>query len=114
VRDYSTNDFRNNMLAHAAIGKAFDLPTVLTTSSDTGPNGLLLKEIRDMHPNATLIQRQGEVNAWDNEEFRAAVKATGKKQLIIGGIVTEVCKSFLSLCCLTARMRNFTPCENTR
>lgn len=45
-----------------------------------------------MHPNATFVRRQGEVNAWDNAEFRAAVKATGKKQLIIAGIVTEVCK----------------------
>ncbi|OJJ99580.1 putative isochorismatase family hydrolase [Aspergillus aculeatinus CBS 121060] len=97
VRDYSTNDFRNNIIAHAAIGKAFDLPTVLTSSSDTGPNGLLLKEITDMHPNATFVRRQGEVNAWDNAEFRAAVKATGKKQLIIGGIVTEVCTAFLAL-----------------
>ncbi|PYH44027.1 putative isochorismatase family hydrolase [Aspergillus saccharolyticus JOP 1030-1] len=97
VRDYSTNDFRNNIIAHAAIGKAFNLPTVLTSSSDTGPNGLLLKEITDMHPNATFIRRQGEVNAWDNADFRAAVKATGKKQLIIGGIVTEVCTAFLAL-----------------
>lgn len=92
VRDFSTNDFRNNMLAHSSIGNVFDLPTVLTSSSDTGPNGLLLKEITDMHPNATFVRRQGEVNAWDNEDFRKAVKATGKKQLIIGGIVTEVCK----------------------
>jgi isochorismate hydrolase len=46
----------------------------------------------EMHPNATFVRRQGEVNAWDNAEFRAAVRATGKKQLIIGGIVTEVCK----------------------
>lgn len=45
-----------------------------------------------MHPNATFVRRQGEVNAWDNAEFRAAVEATGKKQLIIAGIVTEVCK----------------------
>lgn len=45
-----------------------------------------------MHPTAPYIKRQGEVNAWDNAEFRAAVEATGKKQLIIGGIVTEVCK----------------------
>ncbi|PLB45839.1 isochorismatase family hydrolase [Aspergillus steynii IBT 23096] len=97
VRDYSTNDFRNNMLAHSALGPLFDLPTVLTTSSDQGPNGLMLKEIVDMHPNATLVQRQGEVNAWDNKAFREAVKATGKKQLIIGGIVTEVCTAFLAL-----------------
>jgi isochorismate hydrolase len=79
------------MLGHASIGKVFNLPTVLTSSSDQGPNGLLLKEITDMHPNATFVRRQGEVNAWDNADFRAAVKATGKKQLIIGGIVTEVC-----------------------
>lgn len=92
VRDIGTNDFRNNMLAHASIGNVFDLPTVLTSSSDSGPNGLLLKEITEMHPNATFVRRQGEVNAWDNEDFRKAVKATGKKQLIIGGIVTEVCE----------------------
>ncbi|CAI7625516.1 unnamed protein product [Penicillium pancosmium] len=97
VRDFSTNDFRNNMLGHAALGNVFNLPTVLTTSSDAGPNGLMIKEIMEMHPNATFVRRQGEVNAWDNAEFRAAVKATGKKQLIIGGIVTEVCTAFLAL-----------------
>ncbi|CBF78875.1 hypothetical protein AN7202.2 [Aspergillus nidulans FGSC A4] len=96
VRDYSTNDFRNNMVAHAAIGKAFDIP-VLTTSSDEGPNGQMLKEILDMYPNTTAVRRQGEVNAWDNEEFRNASRRRGKKQLIVGGIVTEVCTAFLTL-----------------
>jgi len=43
-----------------------------------------------MHPNAPLIKRNGEVNAWDNAEFREAVKATGKKQVILAGIVTDV------------------------
>jgi nicotinamidase-related amidase len=99
VRDFGTNDFRNNMLAHSSIGNIFDLPTILTSSSDGGPNGLLLKEITEMHPNATFIRRQGEVNAWDNADFRKAVKALGKKQLIIGGIVTEVCKLICSSSC---------------
>ncbi|GFF35792.1 uncharacterized protein YcaC [Aspergillus udagawae] len=97
VRDFNTNDFRNNMLAHAALGNLFDLPVVMTTSSDAGPNGLMIKEVVDLNPNVTIVHRQGEVNAWDNAEFRAAVKATGKKQLIIGGIVTEVCTAFLAL-----------------
>lgn len=44
-----------------------------------------------MHPNAAYIRRNGEVNAWDNPEFRATVEATGKKQVILAGIVTEVC-----------------------
>jgi hypothetical protein len=43
-----------------------------------------------MHPNAPFIKRQGEVNAWDNSDFRAAVKATGKQQVIMAGIVTDV------------------------
>lgn len=58
-----------------------------------GPNGQLPKEIVALHPNATFIHRQGEVDAWDNAAFRAAVKATGKKHIILAGIVTEVCKS---------------------
>ncbi|KAF7370698.1 Isochorismatase hydrolase [Mycena sanguinolenta] len=77
VRDFGPEEFRNNILAHAAIGKVFNLPTILTTSAETGPNG--------------------EVNAWDNADFRAAVKATGKKQVIMAGIVTDVCTAFLAL-----------------
>jgi len=62
-----------------------------------GPNGALPKEVIAMHPNAPFIHRQGEVNAWDNPDFRAAVQATGKKQIILAGIVTEVCTAFLAL-----------------
>ncbi|HEV7737887.1 MAG TPA: hypothetical protein VGO47_11020 [Chlamydiales bacterium] len=43
-----------------------------------------------MHPKAPIIRRQGEVNAWDNAEFREAVKKTGRKQIILAGIVTDV------------------------
>jgi hypothetical protein len=80
------------VLAHAGIGELFKLPTILTTSAETGPNGFLPKEITEMHPTAPYIKRNGEVNAWDNEEFRAAVEETGKGQVILAGIVTEVCK----------------------
>jgi Isochorismatase family len=47
---------------------------------------------KQMHPTAPFIHRQGEVDAWDNADFRAAVQATGKNQIILAGIVTEVCK----------------------
>jgi len=97
VRDISATEFRNNVLAHAAIGNLFNLPTILTTSAETGPNGKLPKEILALHPKAPYIKRNGEVNAWDNPEFQAAVKATGKKQIILAGIVTEVCTQFLAL-----------------
>lgn len=36
VRDYSAEEFKNNIIAHAAIGKTFNLPTILTSSAETG------------------------------------------------------------------------------
>ncbi|KAF5381148.1 hypothetical protein D9757_009431 [Collybiopsis confluens] len=90
VRDYGPDEFKNNLLAHAAIGTVFGLPTVLTTTSETGPNGPLIPEIVAMHPDAPYIKRQGEIDAWDNADFRAAVKATGKNQIVLAGITTDV------------------------
>ncbi|KAJ8077817.1 hypothetical protein AAF712_011450 [Marasmius tenuissimus] len=97
VKDFEPVEFRNNVLAHAELGKVFNLPTVMTTSTETGPNGPMLKEVLDMHPEAPLIKREGEVNAWDNSDFRAAVKATGKTQVILASIVTDVCTAFLAM-----------------
>ena len=58
--------FKNNILAYAAIGKLYNIPVVMTTSVEFGPNGPLPKEILEMYPDAPLIKRPGEVNAWDN------------------------------------------------
>ena len=91
ARDYEPTQFRNNIIAHAAIATLFDIPIVLTTSAETGPNGPLPKEILELHPNAPLIRRNGEVDAWDNAEFRKAVRDTGKSQIILAGITTDVC-----------------------
>ncbi len=75
------------MLALAAAAKYFNLPTILTTSFEQGPNGPLVPELKEMFPDAPYIARPGQINAWDNEDFVKAVKATGKKQLIIAGVV---------------------------
>src|SRR5262249_4886591 len=70
------------------------LPTVLTTSFQDGPNGAMLPELKAMHPDAPFIPRPGQINAWDNEDFVKAVKATGRKQLLFAGVVTDVCVAF--------------------
>lgn len=85
------------MIAHAAIASLFSIPIVLTTSAETGPNGPLPKEISSLYPTAPLIRRNGEVDAWDNAEFRDAVRATNKSQIILAGITTDVCTEFLAL-----------------
>jgi len=97
VRDIDPDKFKNNVLATAALAKYFKLPTVLTTSFENGPNGPLVPELKQMFPEAPFIPRPGQINAWDNEDFVKAVKATGKKQLIIAGVVTEVCVAFPAL-----------------
>ncbi|SDZ13070.1 isochorismate family cysteine hydrolase YcaC [Nitrosomonas sp. Nm33] len=97
VQDFSPNEFKNNVLALTACGKYFKLPTILTTSFEDGPNGPLVPEIKEMFPDAPYIARPGNINAWDNEDFVKAIKKTGRKQLIIAGVVTEVCVAFPAL-----------------
>lgn len=100
VRDIDPDKFKNNVLALADAAKYFNLPTILTTSFENGPNGPLVPELKEMFPDAPYIARPGQINAWDNEDFVKAIKSTGKKQLIIAGVVTEVCVAFPALSAL--------------
>ncbi|KAK0622990.1 isochorismatase [Immersiella caudata] len=96
ARDWDPTLFKHQMIAHAAIGPVFGIPTILTTSAETGPNGQLPQEIFDLNPDATVVRRNGPINAWDDPAFREAVKATGKTHIILAGIVTDVCTAFLA------------------
>jgi nicotinamidase-related amidase len=102
VRDIEPDAFKNNVLALADLARYFRLPTILTTSFETGPNGPLVPELKQLFPDAPYIARPGNINAWDNEDFVKAVQATGKKQLIIAGVVTEVCVAFPALSAIEA------------
>ena len=94
VRDIDPDKFKNNVLALADMATYFKLPTILTTSFEDGPNGPLVPELKAQFPDAPYIARPGQINAWDNEDFVKAIKATGRKQLIVAGVVTEVCVAF--------------------
>ena len=56
-----------------------------------------MAEIDANAPQAQYVPRQGEVNAWDNADFVAAVEATGRKTLIMAGVWTSVCVMFPAL-----------------
>jgi nicotinamidase-related amidase len=88
VQDFSPNEFKNNVLALADLAKFFNLPTILTTSFEQGPNGPLVPELKEMFPDAPYIARPGQI------------KATGRKQIIIAGVVTDVCVAFPTLSAL--------------
>ena len=55
VRDIDPDKFKNNVLAVANAAKYFNLPTILTTSFETGPNGPLVPELKEIHPDLSLI-----------------------------------------------------------
>lgn len=100
TRDFNPDQLRNRVIGLADLAKFFNLPVVLTTSFENGPNGPIVPELLERFPDAPYIARPGQINAWDNEDFVKAVEATGKKQLIIAGVVTEVCVAFPTLSAL--------------
>src|SRR5437899_7722584 len=84
----------NNVAALAGAAKALGVPTVLST---IGAQGSVLvdpifKEISAIFPDITPIDRTT-THAWSDPKFRAAVDATGRKKLIMAGIVTGTCLS---------------------
>jgi nicotinamidase-related amidase len=94
VHDYSPAEFRNNVLALAKIAKVYDLPTVITSSYEQGPNGPIIPELLALLPDAPVVRRPGQISAWDNEDFVAAVKKTGRKNLIMAGVTVDVCLAY--------------------
>jgi nicotinamidase-related amidase len=77
----------------ARFAKAAGMPVVLTSSLESEAQGPLLPEFEKILPEefAARIKREGVINAWDDPAFAAAVRATGKANLLMGGLTTDVC-----------------------
>ena len=94
VADMPMTTLRRHAAALASMATLAKLPVITTASVPRGPNGPLIPEIHANAPHAQYVARKGEINAWDNPDFVAAVKATGRKTLIIAGTITSVCMAF--------------------
>lgn len=97
VQDQSVPEFMTNVTALVRLAEAFKLPTVVTTSAADGPNGPVLPVITQTLPDATVVHRPGEINAWSNPEFVSKVEETGRKKLLVAGVSTEVCVAFVAM-----------------
>ncbi|MFT7334989.1 MAG: nicotinamidase-related amidase [Porticoccaceae bacterium] len=77
----------------ARFAKSAGIPVILTSSLESESQGPLLPEFKEILPAeyAARIQRTGVINAWDDPKFVAAIKATGKNNIIMGGLTTDVC-----------------------
>lgn len=95
-------EFKNYVIGLAKTAKLHNVPVVLTTSAETGPNGPFLPEVVELLPSAPMISRPGQINAWDNADFVAAIEKTGRKKIVLSGITTDVCVAFATLSALDA------------
>ena len=79
--------------AIARFAKGSGIPIVLTSSLETEAQGPLLPEFKEIMPDEfeKRIKRTGVINAWEDPAFADAVRATGKKNLIMSGLTTDVC-----------------------
>lgn len=93
VHTLPVDQVKRNTLALAKAALILDLPVVLTASQEDHVQGPLLPELRDLLPDAYAkrVRRAGIVNAWTDPAFRAAVESTGRGQLAMAGVTTDVC-----------------------
>jgi nicotinamidase-related amidase len=96
THSHDVEEVKRNALNLARIATAVDMPLVLTSSMEDNIQGPLVSELKEIAPKAFVdrIRRVGIVNAMHDENFSNAVKATGRKKVVVAGITTEVCVVF--------------------
>ncbi|SEA28579.1 isochorismatase family protein [Paraburkholderia sartisoli] len=107
VRDMNVPELRANVTTLAKVATLAKMPVITTASVPQGPNGPLIDEIHRYAAHAKYVARKGQINAWDNPDFVAAVEATGRKTLIIAGTITSVCLAFPSISAVHAGYKVF-------
>src|SRR6476659_1809756 len=78
----------NNVTLLARVAKEFNVPAVLTAVETESFSGYIWPQLLDVFPGQQVIERTS-MNSWDDPGFRAAVEATGKKNILMTGLWTE-------------------------
>ncbi|RTT13472.1 isochorismatase family protein [Pseudomonas aeruginosa] len=99
VKSIPYEELKRNALMLAKTAAILKMPVVLTSSMEEYAQGPLLSELEQILPAefAARIKRLGIVNAMDDENFAAAVKATGRKKLVVAGVTNDVCTVYPAL-----------------
>jgi nicotinamidase-related amidase len=96
VRSMEHELLLDNIVSVARLGKAYDLPIVLSTVNVANGQGPTLPELKAVLVDNEEIDRTT-INSWEDVDFRQAVAATGRKKLIMTALWTEVCLAFPTL-----------------
>jgi nicotinamidase-related amidase len=86
----------NNVAMLAKAAKEFEVPVILTAVETESFSGYLWPQLMDVFPGQQPIERSS-MNSWDSPAFRQAIQDTGKKNIIIAGLWTEVCVTWPAL-----------------
>jgi len=79
----------NNVTGLAKAAKIFNVPTILTTVIEER-GGYIIKQLQDVYPEQKPINRTF-INTWEDPKVTGIVKESGRKQLILAGLWTEIC-----------------------
>jgi nicotinamidase-related amidase len=96
VRSMEHEVLLDNIVSVARLAETFKLPVVLSTVNVANGQGPTLPELKAVLSDNEEIDRT-QINSWEDVEFRSAVKATGRKKLIMCALWTEVCLAFPTL-----------------
>ena len=80
----------NNVILLAKVAKEFGVPAILSAVETESFSGYIWPQLLDVFPGQPVVERSS-MDAWDDAGFRAAIEATGKKNIILTGLWTEVC-----------------------
>jgi nicotinamidase-related amidase len=96
IKNISLDVVKRHTLALAKTANILNMPVVLTSSQEENIQGALLPKLQEIVPEAfaARVKRAGIVNAWNDPNFKNAVAATGRKNLIMAGVTTSVCLVF--------------------
>jgi nicotinamidase-related amidase len=102
IRSDAIDNVKANAFALAKAAVALNVPLILTSSQEDHFQGPLQPEFETLAPTQyrNRIKRAGVVNAWDDPAFAAAVKDTGRRNLIIAGVTNDVCTVYPTLSAL--------------
>jgi nicotinamidase-related amidase len=80
----------NNVTLLAKVAKEFKVPAVLSAVETESFSGYIWPQLLDVYPGQPVVERTS-MNAWDDAGFRKAIEATGRKNILLTGLWTEVC-----------------------
>ena len=110
VQSHDRLDVMHNVQALARAARVFGLPTVLTTVAKDSFSGPFMPEVTEMFPGLDVIDRTS-INSWLDEGFREAIKATGRKKIILAGLWTSACVTFPTLDMLAEGYEIYVPTD---